>query len=125
MLLEKKNAIVQGAGGGEGTPDPAVQDRHQRLPGLAAQPPATGAVAALDGRGPVAPALPGPAAGRPPTADGRQLPPGAGDTEFRAFKVDVLRIEGGRIAEITNFDATLFSEFGLPPSSDGPGQRLR
>jgi hypothetical protein len=40
----------------------------------------------------------------------------AGDTEFRAFKFDVLRIEGGRIAEITTFDATLFPAFGLPPT---------
>jgi SnoaL-like domain len=38
-----------------------------------------------------------------------------GDTEFRAFKFDVLRIEGGLIAEITTFDATLFPAFGLPP----------
>jgi len=28
----------------------------------------------------------------------------------------VLRIEGGRIAEITAFDASLFPEFGLPPT---------
>jgi RNA polymerase sigma-70 factor (TIGR02960 family) len=39
-----------------------------------------------------------------------------GDTEFRAFKIDVLRIEVGAIAEITTFDATLFAEFGLPPT---------
>jgi hypothetical protein len=38
------------------------------------------------------------------------------DTEFRAFKLDVLRLEGGRIAEITTFDASLFPEFGLPPT---------
>jgi RNA polymerase sigma-70 factor (ECF subfamily) len=37
-----------------------------------------------------------------------------GDTEFRAFKVDVLRIERGRIREITTFDASLFDAFGLP-----------
>jgi RNA polymerase sigma-70 factor (ECF subfamily) len=37
-----------------------------------------------------------------------------GDTAFRAFKIDVLRIAGGRIAEITTFDATLFAAFGLP-----------
>jgi hypothetical protein len=43
-----------------------------------------------------------------------------GDTEFRAFKLDVLRVEGGRIAEITTFDASLFPEFGLPPVSVGP-----
>ena len=38
----------------------------------------------------------------------------SGDTEFRAFKLDVLRVEGGRIAEITTFGATLFPAFGLP-----------
>jgi len=37
-----------------------------------------------------------------------------GDTEFRAFKFDVLRITGGRIAEITTFGAELFPAFGLP-----------
>jgi Sigma-70, region 4 len=37
-----------------------------------------------------------------------------GDTEFRAFKIDVLRCQGGKIAEITTFDAALFSAFGLP-----------
>jgi RNA polymerase sigma-70 factor (TIGR02960 family) len=39
-----------------------------------------------------------------------------GDTEFRAFKLDVLRPEGGRIAEITTFDTALFPAFGLPPT---------
>src|SRR3954453_6816618 len=37
-----------------------------------------------------------------------------GETEWIAFKVDVLRIEGGRIAEITTFDHRLFDAFGLP-----------
>jgi hypothetical protein len=37
-----------------------------------------------------------------------------GDTEFRAFKLDVLRIEDGEIAEITTFGPNLFAEFGLP-----------
>jgi RNA polymerase sigma-70 factor (TIGR02960 family) len=37
-----------------------------------------------------------------------------GDSEFRAFKLDVLRVRGERIAEITTFDATLFEAFGLP-----------
>lgn len=36
------------------------------------------------------------------------------DTEFRAFKFDVLRIEGGAVAEITTFGAELFPAFGLP-----------
>jgi RNA polymerase sigma-70 factor (ECF subfamily) len=36
------------------------------------------------------------------------------DTEFRAFKLDVIRCAGDRIAEITTFDATLFPAFGLP-----------
>jgi RNA polymerase sigma-70 factor (TIGR02960 family) len=39
-----------------------------------------------------------------------------GDTEFRAFKLDVLRVEGGAIAEITTFDARLFPAFDLPPT---------
>jgi hypothetical protein len=36
-----------------------------------------------------------------------------GDTEFRAFKFDVLRIRDGRIAEITTFGPELFPQFGL------------
>jgi RNA polymerase sigma-70 factor (TIGR02960 family) len=36
-----------------------------------------------------------------------------GDTVFRAFKIDVLRCEGGHISEITTFPATLFPQFGL------------
>jgi RNA polymerase sigma-70 factor (ECF subfamily) len=39
-----------------------------------------------------------------------------GDTEFRAFKLDVLRIEDGAIAEITTFGYSLFEAFGLPPT---------
>jgi RNA polymerase sigma-70 factor (TIGR02960 family) len=39
-----------------------------------------------------------------------------GDDTFRAFKLDVLRVANGRIAEITTFDATLFDAFGLPPT---------
>jgi RNA polymerase sigma-70 factor (ECF subfamily) len=37
-----------------------------------------------------------------------------GDTEYRAFKIDVLRIDDGAIAEITTFGSSLFPEFGLP-----------
>jgi SnoaL-like domain len=37
-----------------------------------------------------------------------------GDSEFRAFKLDVLRIIDGKIAEITTFGYSLFPEFGLP-----------
>jgi RNA polymerase sigma-70 factor (TIGR02960 family) len=37
-----------------------------------------------------------------------------GDTEYRAFKFDVLRIEGGLIAEITTFGPELFGACGLP-----------
>jgi hypothetical protein len=39
-----------------------------------------------------------------------------GDTEWRAFKFDILRCQDGAIAEITTFDATLFAQFGLPPT---------
>jgi RNA polymerase sigma-70 factor (TIGR02960 family) len=44
-----------------------------------------------------------------------------GDSEFRAFKLDVLRVEGGAIAEITTFGARLLPEFGLPPTLPRPG----
>ena len=37
-----------------------------------------------------------------------------GDTAFRAFKLDVLQIRDGRIAEITTFGHALFPAFGLP-----------
>ena len=53
-------------------------------------------------------------ANRMPTAASYRREPG--DTQFRAFKLDVLRIEGGRIKEITTFDAALFDAFGLPPT---------
>ena len=36
-----------------------------------------------------------------------------GDSVFRAFKFDVMRIEAGAIAEITTFNADLFGAFGL------------
>jgi RNA polymerase sigma-70 factor (TIGR02960 family) len=36
-----------------------------------------------------------------------------GETEFRAFKIDVLRVHDGKIAEITTFGATLFEAFRL------------
>jgi RNA polymerase sigma-70 factor (TIGR02960 family) len=39
-----------------------------------------------------------------------------GDSEFRAFKLDVLRIEDGLIVEITTFGTVLFPQFGLPPT---------
>jgi RNA polymerase sigma-70 factor (ECF subfamily) len=39
-----------------------------------------------------------------------------GDSEFRAFKFDVMRIEAGAIAEITTFNADLFPAFGLKPT---------
>lgn len=53
-------------------------------------------------------------ANRMPTAASYLRAPG--DSEFRAFKLDVLRIEDGLIAEITTFDASLFAAFGLPPT---------
>jgi RNA polymerase sigma-70 factor (ECF subfamily) len=39
----------------------------------------------------------------------------AGESEFRAFKFDVLRIDDGVIAEITTFGPALFPAFGLAP----------
>src|SRR6185503_3820043 len=37
-----------------------------------------------------------------------------GETEWRAFKLDVLRCEQDGIAEVTTFDASLFEQLGLP-----------
>jgi RNA polymerase sigma-70 factor (ECF subfamily) len=51
-------------------------------------------------------------ANRMPTAASYLRRPG--DTEFRAFKFDVLRIDRGKIAEITTFGPDLFPAFGLP-----------
>ena len=53
-------------------------------------------------------------ANRMPTAASYLRRPG--DSEFRAFKFDVLRVERGAIAEITTFGAGLFPAFGLPPT---------
>ena len=52
-------------------------------------------------------------ANRMPTAASYLCRPG--DTVFRAFKLDVLRVEGGgKIVEITTFGAGMFPAFGLP-----------
>jgi len=53
-------------------------------------------------------------ANRMPTAASYLRRPG--DTLFRAFKFDVLRVEAGRIAEITTFGQVLFPAFGLAPT---------
>ncbi|HTI32263.1 MAG TPA: RNA polymerase subunit sigma-70, partial [Miltoncostaea sp.] len=37
-----------------------------------------------------------------------------GDTRFRGFKLDVIRVADGAIAEITTFGPSLFPAFGLP-----------
>jgi RNA polymerase sigma-70 factor (TIGR02960 family) len=51
-------------------------------------------------------------ANRMPTAASYLRAPG--DSEYRAFKLDVIRVQSGRIAEITTFGADLFGAFGLP-----------
>ena len=51
-------------------------------------------------------------ANRMPTAASYLLAPG--DTIYRAFKFDVLRVVDGKIAEITTFGPELFPHFGLP-----------
>ena len=53
-------------------------------------------------------------ANRMPTAASYLMRPG--DSEFRAFKFDVLRIAGGEIVEITTFGPELFPRFGLAPT---------
>ena len=37
-----------------------------------------------------------------------------GETAFRAFKLDVIRVQDGLIAEVTTFGPQLFEAFGLP-----------
>jgi RNA polymerase sigma-70 factor (TIGR02960 family) len=79
----------------------------------------------FDGRDAIAPLLErafGPGAGewrllptrmnRMPAAASYHREPGA--TEWRAFKLDVLRCEDGGVAEITTFNADLFEQLGLP-----------
>jgi RNA polymerase sigma-70 factor (ECF subfamily) len=39
-----------------------------------------------------------------------------GESEYRALALDVLRIEGGAVAEVTTFVPELFEAFGLPPT---------
>jgi RNA polymerase sigma-70 factor (TIGR02960 family) len=51
-------------------------------------------------------------ANRMPTAASYLRAPG--DSEYRAFKFDVIRVQNGLIAEVTTFGAELFPAFGLP-----------
>lgn len=53
-------------------------------------------------------------ANRMPTAASYLRRPG--DSEFRAFKFDVLHVKDGKITEITTFGAGLFPTFGLSPT---------
>ncbi len=53
-------------------------------------------------------------ANRMPTAASYLRRPG--DSTFRAFKFDVLRVRDGVIAEITTFGPSLFPAFGLAPT---------
>ena len=41
-----------------------------------------------------------------------------GDDRFRAFKIDVLRVVDGKIAEITTFGASRVADYGLPEVLD-------
>ncbi len=50
-------------------------------------------------------------ANRQPAAGGYLRAPG--DSVYRAFKLDVLRVENGAIAEITTFHSDVFAGFGL------------
>jgi len=54
------------------------------------------------------------AANRMPAAASYLRRPGA--SVYRPFKIDVLRVDGGLIREITTFGAGLFPVFGLPPT---------
>jgi RNA polymerase sigma-70 factor (TIGR02960 family) len=54
------------------------------------------------------------AANRQPAAASYLRAPG--DDTFRAFKLDVLRIVDGKIAEVTTFGSSRFAAFELPPT---------
>jgi RNA polymerase sigma-70 factor (TIGR02960 family) len=58
-------------------------------------------------------------ANRMPTAASYLREPG--DTEFRAFKLDVIRVVDGKVAEVTTFGHALFPHFALPPTLEAPG----
>jgi RNA polymerase sigma-70 factor (ECF subfamily) len=53
------------------------------------------------------------AANRQPTLAGYVRRPG--DTAYRAFGLDVFRIENGLVVELTAFETDNFEPFGLPP----------
>jgi RNA polymerase sigma-70 factor (TIGR02960 family) len=85
-------------------PNPSVFDGHDALIGLlerAFGPDREGDWRALPTR-----------ANRLPAAGSYLRRPG--DSVFRAFKLDVIRVEGDRIAEITTFGWSHFERFGLP-----------
>ena len=59
-----------------------------------------------------------------PTAANRMPAAGSylrrpGDTVFRAFKLDVLRVEGDVVAEVTTFGPESFPALGLPAVLSG------
>ncbi|HWM21347.1 MAG TPA: RNA polymerase subunit sigma-70 [Ilumatobacteraceae bacterium] len=60
------------------------------------------------------------AANRQPAAASYVRAPGT--VEYRAFKLDVLRIEDGAIAEVSTFGTRLFPAFGLPATNSGGNQ---
>ncbi|HEU0213593.1 MAG TPA: sigma-70 family RNA polymerase sigma factor [Jiangellaceae bacterium] len=53
-----------------------------------------------------------------PTAEATKTLPG----EYRAQVLDVLRVEGGKVAEITSFEPIMFRAFGLPLTLDEPAR---
>ena len=54
---------------------------------------------------------------RQPATGRGHLPPGTGEPVFRLVALEVLRIEGGRVTEIVDFDVPqLYAAFGLAPT---------
>ena len=49
---------------------------------------------------------------RMPAAASYHRAPGA--SEFTPFKIDVIRVRDGKIAEVTTFGTAVFGELGLP-----------
>ncbi len=96
------------------------EDARQMMPPAALWFDGRGSIIALHREGPFAPGSKGDfrmlptSANRQPAAACYFRPPGA--SEYRLVGLNVLRIEGGKIAEITSFGPDLCAAFGLSPT---------
>lgn len=104
ILREDARCSQQSGAGGNMTPDSVWYQGRETL--IEAWAPALRGPGALEFRH-----LPVRANMQPALASYVRMP---GEAEYRAFALDVLRIEGGEVAEISVFHPDLFPAFGLP-----------